>query len=567
MTRRLICPILMFLPLATAAHAEFGDCTDETYLAGFVDAPTALGMTCVEQFRFSYSTPEGPREIRAISDAAVDWAVPADVIAGVQRGAREAAAATAGLGRFAIDDVTLLILDDRTDWGATEGGEVQAFTDGRRTAAGGRPGECLVTLYGLASGGTPEEIAVTVAHEYFHCLQYATLSAGQMGSYGAGGTWWIEGAAEYFSAMAVTGSIPFTDRSAAFDAAVAADVALNDMEHESSPFFFWLGETQGLMRVMDFQRGMADSNGADAQRAAMRGALSDNEWLDFAKAYAEARIAHPQGGQLGLVPDFPLRLQVEAPGSGNLPALLPFALYLGTASYDCGVWGNELDPGDANLALRPQDGGDWQSWPDEVDAREGGTPDHQIAGLHTGDAQLDLAITVERRQSCRPCAEVAALDACLMGTWKVLDGGPEDWMAAQGLPMRSDIAGPQIVTYLADGGFATEPFGVTLDHSDGDVAMQGEGWVTVGFGNWSAAEGRLNICQTAGGMHGTVTISNAEATGDLAVSAPGAGQISMSYSCAGSTMETVMEFPRLPDMVTTYGKIAELPEALPVPAP
>jgi hypothetical protein len=98
-----------------------------------------------------------------------------------------------------VDDVTLLILDDRFEWGAPEeGGEVLATADGRRDGAEARAGECLVTLYGLASGATPEEIAVTTAHEYFHCVQYASLSAAQMSTYGVGGDWWVEGAAEYF---------------------------------------------------------------------------------------------------------------------------------------------------------------------------------------------------------------------------------------------------------------------------------------------------------------------------------------------------------------------------------
>ena len=119
------------------------------------------------------------------------------------------------------------------------------------------------------------------------------------------------------------------------------------------------------------------------------------------------------------------------------------------------------------------------------------------------------------------------------------------------------------MTYLGDGGYATDPFGGTASHSDGDVVMRGEGWVTVGFGNWSADKGKMNICQTAGGMNGTVTITTSEASGSMGVSAPGTGQISMSYTCAGNEMETVMQFPGLPDMVTRYGKIAELPEAAP----
>ena len=49
------------------------------------------------------------------------------------------------------------------------------------------------------------DIPTSIAHEMFHCVQYASLSPEQMATYGAGGDWWIEGSAEYFANLTLPG--------------------------------------------------------------------------------------------------------------------------------------------------------------------------------------------------------------------------------------------------------------------------------------------------------------------------------------------------------------------------
>ena len=136
MTRLAAAFAALFLT-AGLAQADFDDCTAADYLARFPGAPSAAGLLCVEHFRFAYATPEGERQMRAISDVAAGWAAPPTLVAGVERGAREAAAAMGALGSYAIDDVTLLLLDDVHGFG--ESPEVLAITDGRRDPAGSRP--------------------------------------------------------------------------------------------------------------------------------------------------------------------------------------------------------------------------------------------------------------------------------------------------------------------------------------------------------------------------------------------------------------------------------------------
>jgi len=547
--------LLSFFP--TSAEAAFGDCTDPGYLSRFPEAPAAGSILCVELFRFTVSTPGGPREIRAIQDVAGDWATPPGAAAGVERGAREAAAAMAALGNFDTDDITLLLLDDASS--LTPGRQPVAVTDGRRDAAGTRPGECLVTLYGLTAAAAEDEIAVTTAHEMFHSIQYASLSAGQMATVGGSGDWWVEGSAEYFSAFAVSGSQPFTDRGAAFDASVSSGTPLNDMAHQASVFFFWwAGAGGGPEELMAFMRAMAGSDSAGAQRAAMRGVLSDDQWLDFATAYADQTIAHPQGGGIGSLPTMRDTRTVSGDVTERL-TLEPFAILLGTFDYECGTWGHTLDPVNPNLAATLDSA--WADWPEEVDARDGRPSTLRFVGMHTDDSDDTVKIEIERRRSCEPCAGTDQVDACVPGVWQMTSGGPVEWMRSQGVPITGHAEGPRYITFLSDGSYTAAPLGVNLTVEYDETRGDATGASTTAYGRWSAAGGVLNTCQDAGMVSGTVTVTTPNATTSGPVSQAGGGVISMTYSCSRSgTMTTFTPVPGMSPIESGYTRIADAPE-------
>jgi hypothetical protein len=551
----------------TAAQAGFGDCRSPDYLRAFPVAPAAATVDCVEVFRVPVTTPAGTRHIRGITDLLSDWAVPAEIVAAAEQGAREAAAAMPALGDYALDDITILLLDDRMDWstpasGGREANEAVAITDGRRAA--GRAGECLVTLYGLAVGTTVRETPVTVAHEVFHCLQYASLPPALMDTYGTGGDWWIEGTAEYFSAVAVSVDPAETDRSSLFDAAVRAGRALNEMEHESAPFFFWLGETRGgLGAIMPFIRAMSASGGATAQQAAMRAVLDDGAWLDFAEAYGDNAIAHPRGGMLSLAPDFGAPRPVTAATTLTIP-LPPFVLTLGELAYDCGTWGHGLSPTDANLSTQLGKGAPWELWPAEVDARDGRPADLRYVGLHTGPARQTLRVDIDRRRSCAPCAGSDLVDLCLVGQWEVTSGGPVEWMKSQGVPIPRETSEPERMTLMADGSYTAPPRQIELGFDFGGTGPdRGEGKGSAAFGRWSVTEdGRLNLCVDMAAMAGFV--ENSETGNRVSVAEVGAGTQSGPYSCAeGSRFDHAIDMPGLPPMPFGYSYMGPAPEPPP----
>ena len=563
MTHRIVLVLAVLSGLAVslpqAARADFGDCSDNAYLEAFPDAPSALDLNCVELFRFEYSTPGGSRQMRGIQDISADWAFRPGATAAVERGARLAADAFARLGDYRIDDVTLLILDDAhaSFYSGDASREIQAITDGHHDASGGRKGECLITQFLLGRGGDPDELAVTVAHEIFHCLQFASLSLGQMRTIGRGGDWWVEGSAEYFSALAVPESLEFTDRSAGFNAAVEEGVALNAMAHEAVIFFYWLHQLSGPSGLMPFMRGMAEDGSASAQHARMRAEMSDDKWLRFAEDYADREISHPQGGALALNPPGGEVLSLDRNETLEFP-LAPFVIGLGTVEYDCGEWDNTLTPERANVAVQDVGGSSWDDYPEDVNTREPPSGNYRIVALHTESEERSLAIETERTVVCEPCGGSDRVDACLVGTWFQSGGGAIEWMKAQGIPITASHSGPRIITYRDDGVYGTEAFAAGLTIREEDMVGVGEGFLTVVAGRWSADEGRMTICQDSGMLTGRVTVTDRYGTGTMPISQPGTGRLSMGYSCSASSLSTTVDFPGLSPMVTRYTKVPEI---------
>lgn len=189
-------------------------------------------------------------------------------MAEAERGARLATDGLADLGRSSIDDVTLLLLEDvySADDLVNRGNGQEVLGVAMALPDPTRPPACLVTLNALPTGAPEGTMAVTAAHEMFHCLQGATCAGPTCDSDLDGAAWWIEGAAEAFAASVVPESAGFTDRSIDFDAAVSARLALTEMSHEAAHFFYWRMQTPG-------RTGRADAvPGRDGRRVRRDGA-------------------------------------------------------------------------------------------------------------------------------------------------------------------------------------------------------------------------------------------------------------------------------------------------------
>jgi hypothetical protein len=546
-----------------SAQAGFPDCADPSYRAQFDPRLETIPYDCVERLRIDVPTGSGVSEMRLIHDRNAAWALSPGVVEEFERGLRASADALELIGPFRLDHVTVLLIDGLPP----REGSSEDFSN-IAAQAGASHSECRIGIYLLSAAGRMEHAASVVAHELFHCVQEATLSAAQMrssgGGTGAGGDWWLEGSAEWFAALALPELGPLADRLARFDD-VSDDTPLYEMAYEAVVFFLWLNDEKGPASIMPFLRGMAGSAGAGAQRSAMQGALGEDEWLTFAEAYIDRRIKHPHGTAISVNPSDGDTWRWTETRTQRI-ALQPFVIRRGWIEFDCGKWATGVRP-DRSYAARSE-GGSWGDLPDPIDTNAGDDARFRFVGFAARSSDLTLRVRGDLEAGCQPCGGSAAIDACLVGTWQQTGGGPVEWM--QRVMSRRFIAHGErrnvVTVYQSDGTYASAPLTVELTtHMEtrrGVVRGDGHA-VAQGAGRWSAEGGRLNVCQDRLRFHGTTTMTAPDGSRTtMPVPMPrGSGTVTMQYACSRTSLETTLTFPGIPQpMVTQYSRISRTRE-------
>jgi hypothetical protein len=519
--------VLVLLSLAFAvaltpeARATAG--CDRGYLKGFAVTDAAGGtiwepgdIECVEYFRFTVSTPGGTRTFRGIGDVNAGTLLRPRDIARVEAGARRAAGNLAALGDYRIDNVTYLVSLVGSDPMSRE----VMDPSGRRKHAGaaawtldpawGTRRECPVTLF-LFDRFSGEDIHYTVAHETFHCVEYGSLSAAQRATMTSGGAWWGEGAAELFAAYNVRRS--GWNNAPSFRSAVEAQRPLYAMSYEASIFFYWQYQTSGLGALMPFLRGMASGATDGAQRAAIRGAISNEQLLKFAEDFDDAKIKYPNGAALS----FGARVEGER-WTINRSAtvrrtLKPFVIMPGWTDYECGKWANTLTPDGTNVAVRKDPGTAWGAWPANTDCRTERRARYRVMAMHTGDANAALSLRANRDLACESCLTGDVhIDACLVGKWEMTGGGPMEWLSRRMGSTRFTRNNNTTlrITMNDDGTFHGESVGLdyqtTTPDRDGPITGDARARTSTSSGYWSAKDGVMRACDNGVSASGSVTV-------------------------------------------------------------
>ena len=567
MKRLLLFVLALFLPGAPA-KAQLADCMSPGYIATF-EVPGVTELTCAEVFRFSFDTPGGPREVRGIADLNADWSFQPGTIAASEAAARQATAALADLGNYRIGDVTILLLADQLEPEATVRRDAGPVLAQAWDPADSAVSECRMTQFLWGRGGVTADFPTTLAHELFHCVQYATLSPDQMATLTKGGDWWIEGSAEAFAAFAIPDSIGTAAWGADFNANVSARVPLYKMSYESVIFFYWLIGERGIGGLLPFLAGMSGEIGHGPQRAAMREAMTDDQWLDFAKAYADETIGHPHGQPLGLEGRFPIEhVQVEATSTHTL-TFEAFAVIPGEAFYECGKWENVSRPDDANLASRMASAFDWQTgWLREIDTRDGGEPDMRFVAMNTGDADLSYQLRARRMAACSPCQGATELDRCMVGYWEGDTRVLIDLMRRAGAPISRNAMGPMYLALNEDGTWIASAspidFQTVTPHPDGVTTVDVRGQTGGGGGRWAIlGPGQLVGCTDWLGDLDAVADTqspNVSASTPLFAAGTGGEEGTARYSCSAGTMSTTVRMGRFGDVVFPFTRLSPPPE-------
>jgi hypothetical protein len=546
--------VLLLLDLASVggAAAQPAGC-DAEYLRGF-SVTDESGRTvwepgdieCVEYFRFTVATPGGTRTFRAIGDVNAGALLRRGDIARVEAGARRAAGNLSALGDYRIDNVTYLVsligseplsrqvLDPN---GRHKDGSAAAWTldpewNSRR--------ECPVTLF-LFGPSSGEDIHYMIAHETFHCVEHGTLSSGQRATMTGGGLWWSEGAAELFAAYNVRTSR--WNNAPGFRGAVEAQRPLYAMTYEASIFFYWHYQKNGLGALMPFLGRMASGASDGAQRAAIRGAISNADLLQFAQDFDDNKIKYPNGPTLGFGARIDGAQWTINRSTTERRTLKPFVIMPGWTDYDCGKWENTLTPDGTNVAIRKDPGATWGAWPANTDCRTERRARYRVMAMHTGDANAALSLRANRDLACESClAGDVHIDACLVGKWEMTGGGPMEWLSRRMGTIRFTRNNNTTlrITLNDDGTFQGESVGLdyqtTTPDRDGPITADARARTSSTSGYWSAQAGVMRACDNGVSARGTVTVQKRGKTKTVPTSmAHGPTNGETRYTCSAST--------------------------------
>ncbi len=553
------------------AQDRFGDCDTVEYLRRF-DARLAEGLgalgrddfQCVVALQTEVDTPAGERHLRVIRHVVSDWAEGEGVSASVAAGVQASAEALPRLGDFRIGNATVLLLDDFGPGGHHENfGEIAAWTNI------GPNDECLITLWLLGPAARAEHAGAVIAHELMHCVQFASLTDGQMGSATAGGasgggTWWMEGSADWFSTLALPAAPFIAGRVRRFDID-SPTVALNLMTYDAFVYFAWLGGTHGPNAVLPFLHGMAESADASAQQSAMRDALPAADWLRFAEDYLDQRILDGHGASIGSAPTGGDDWSFTETRTERI-ALQPFVLRRGYANFECGRWAVSAAPAE-HYAAKPTRGA-WGAFPPTVDALDGRPRQFRFGAMSTASSRVDMRLQARKEVACEECAGTREIDQCLVGTWRMTNSGMAEFAnrMMRGFARVANVTPNTTMTINEDRTFSnvTEGAQNTIVTSDARADARMDGNTT---GRWSAKDGILNACPDTHRTQGTLTGSGAGVSKTGPMPASTARPMRNPYVCSQDTLRLRLELGRAGTLYNEFKRVSPPPAPTPTTTP
>jgi hypothetical protein len=153
----------------------------------------------------------------------------------------------------------------------------------------------------------------------------------------------------------------------------------------------------------------------------------------------------------------------------------------------------------------------------------------------------------------------AAGDNCLVGTWQQSGGGPAEWMREhmKNMAQFNVTATKALFTFKADGTFSTSKVDSKAEVTAKDGQMQVTGQMSSqASGQWSAAGGKLTLCNTALDSKGSMQLKMPGGkTMDMPMPETKPSDATMDYTCAGDALSTVQAMPMGSMMTTTYARV------------
>lgn len=550
--------LLLLLPwLAAGEAAAFGDCGGASYFANTDRRYAGEAVDCVEAEVFSIDTPEGPRQVRIVHEAGYPASDVGIVVAEVRRGIEAAEAGLLSIGEGGTDDVTVFASMLLPAEGAPAGDDE---TEGAAVTA---PDGCRMIVYPGVVGRA--DLAYLIAHEFFHCVQYATQ--GRVKTMSGGNAWWVEGSAEWFAALSFPASTASDAYVAGFDA-ISHDTPLTSMDYDSVVFFFWLSQNFGPSMVMALMDALPVRAGAAAQQAAVLGLLSEDDLLRFAQDYLDREIRRPGGGAIASHP-FPGDIYVYDETRQHRIEADAFVLARAQLEFACGRWTMRRNHEDGRWRVK-KPAEDWMEMPEQIEVAGPAPETWRLAAFGAEPVGFRLLLEAER-DPCRGCeggaaGEEAEARSCLIGGWELLAGGYgemiERQLREQGI--LETVEYPEFfveLTIRGDGSYetyGTTPHRLTVRNDEGELhTLQGD-FTYVTAGKWSLDGEEILFCEVE--VRAEIDDEMIDPDGDVeviqAAGGPDSGPLlrRRDFTCAGGSLVLVEDIPMTPTVTWTYGR-------------
>ncbi len=540
----LIGAAIMFAILPPLPAFAVNDCTDPAYVRAF--DPRLAGRRCSEIARIPIRWSGGVAHFRVLAtdDVRTDRRTNT-AIAWIREAAGRMGAAMDQMGGLRLDDPTIMltnlprpVIGGVTAW---------AFTLGVQPYAG----QCLVTGFPLGDLVTENLAVYQFSHEIFHCIQRATWP-GTIGASGSG--WWREGSAHYFAELTIPGT-RFADGPVARFESGALSTSLLDFSYENVVFFSWLGGRSGPPAVKAFIDRVAPGRSRDAYRAIAAGALSPDQWKDFATAFVGNDIRLPGtartiGADWGALPRFSTASGAEIPLRADpLVVLGAVVQFTPSAKFRTRVAGTPYG------ATREPVSEPWRPFPDLVDVPCNQEWDYFIAGMSARAEGADVTIRanmVGRPRDCTTCASPATArrEACVVGTWryvapprvceKLIRLAKANNTAEHQTFMTECNTGQTTVTFSADGSVSGEVTGsrqVTRTTTPAGTTTIVTKFNPRGTAGWSTSAGTLEFCGAKGTLNGSTTLIIGGVTQEVPANQPfGPANGRVQYTCTAGEL-------------------------------
>lgn len=520
---------LMAMIFQCTPASAFSECTSAIFAES---SAQETGFVCEQIRTLSFQAMNRTVQVRSVK---VKGDTRADQYEPIIMDAVEQSLATfsnyGGYALLKVSDISIVLMEPGIE------PETPRMAD---TDAVEQPNECVMRVFTnlhdtIGTGDVLLDLRNTVAHELFHCVQFATWTPAFVAE---NSDWWIEGTAElmghvvYENPTSLTAYMtPFAEQSHA--------KPITQLSYENVIFFSWLWnrDPSFLFKLLD---AMPASGGEAAQRAGLVKAVGDAKLADFVRDYADGLVKTPHGLQ---VPAPSLEPPLVISGtSTDADGVIPFSVYIKDIAYQNGQY-LITTSGKPDVSYKSLDdpSAKWEMpMMISADGPCEKVKTFRFAGMSVAtEGDETFTISSQKLPGCEDCVAGPVRDQCLVGTW-VMNGASLASSIHEQQPDALDAVTVSGTVAIKFDGQGKSVFGFNKFRLEGKPANSGP---AVAFrvdiagtidSDWSAESGKLLTCYRGSEAALQISVPGAKAAPMKFADMPMEKSMTYSYQCNGA---------------------------------